>query len=584
MVSSINEAHERNERTNHEMKNRLRDLKAAETELHTLSMERERMMEEMELMKSRVREMMLEKLSAERKMSEAIARNTRNEVPLPLFSFLTAKQSTIDNWKLRAERAELELGRKERIVQEQQVLISDLKAKRAESDRQRLLLLEKAASPGAISTPLSREEKREEEMELIQLRQVKEILEKELNALKKSLKSQREINAEQLSEIKKLHEEMNVLKKQKDLFQMDLMKQQTSRTEHQLSELRKDISETTLNWEITEQNNQRFQDIAEKYQEMVSREQEKVVLLETQNQLLEERMEMMKQELSIFRSLDIYEATVTSEMRRYHERKSKSRSSPTSPPQFSPLRGKAIEDPVSSDDDDETDFHQRFQLHPSPAASVPSSSFSSSHQLNPTRITWRSEMKGEEESSSSPRQQRQQHQGRYDEELGPQLAMHDMIQSPLPSSHSSLPPRSRFPLSNTSSSSSSAVGTSRSGYTFSSRPAHLFQDSKQLTPSMIKLTGVSSKEDTKQSMSTERVQVRERETISLKPMAAPSLLSRQGLRSGDGRKDFSVGSHRGATGESSSHQPRTLQVGGTPHQGRPSKDEFERAKKLLSKR
>jgi cell division protein FtsB len=84
VVSSINEAHERNERTNHEMNNRLRDLKAAETELHNLSVERERMVEEVELMKSRVREMMLEKLSAERKMSEAIARNTRNEV-LPFF-------------------------------------------------------------------------------------------------------------------------------------------------------------------------------------------------------------------------------------------------------------------------------------------------------------------------------------------------------------------------------------------------------------------------------------------------------------------------------------------------------------------
>lgn len=62
------------------MNNRLRDLKAAEAEVHNLTIEKERIIEEMEAMKSRVREMMLEKLSAERKMSEAIARNTRNEV------------------------------------------------------------------------------------------------------------------------------------------------------------------------------------------------------------------------------------------------------------------------------------------------------------------------------------------------------------------------------------------------------------------------------------------------------------------------------------------------------------------------
>ena len=80
VVSCISEAHERNERTIHEMNNRLRDLKVAESELHRLTIERDNLLNEMEGMKSRVREMMIEKLSAERKMSEAIARNTRNEV------------------------------------------------------------------------------------------------------------------------------------------------------------------------------------------------------------------------------------------------------------------------------------------------------------------------------------------------------------------------------------------------------------------------------------------------------------------------------------------------------------------------
>jgi hypothetical protein len=484
-------------------------------------------------------------------------------------------------------------------VQEQQVLISDLKAKRAESDRQRLLLLEKAASHGAISLPLSREEKREEEMELIQLRQVREILEKELNALKKSLKSQRDINTEQLSEIKKLHEEMSVLKKQKDLFQMDLMKQQTSRTEHQLSELRKDISETTLNWEITEQTNQRFQEIAERYQEIVSREQEKVVLLETQNQLLEERMEMMKQELSIFRSLDIYEATVTSEMRRYHERKSSGSrsSSPTALPRSGAGTERAAKELLSSDDDEDEEFHGRFHFnrssHPAPAP-VPTSSFSSSlpsHQQPPPSLaTWRSEMKGDEDSLSSPRQQQQrQHRGgREDEELGPQLALQDMAHSP--ALHSSLSTSSRhslpIPTNNSSSaSSSSAMATSRSAYSFSSRQAHLFQDSKQLTPSMTRGL-VKGRAD----LPPERAQPRERESLSWKPVAAPSLLSGQGTRDGD-RKE-TLGSHRGATGESASSSRQgpapSLRAGpgrgGSLHPGRPSKDEFERAKRLLSKR
>jgi hypothetical protein len=85
------------------MNNRLRDLKTAEAEVHTLSTEREHMVEEMELMKSRVREMMLEKLSAERKMSEAIARNTRNEVRTSDCSSLHSLPSAEHHRQLEAQ-------------------------------------------------------------------------------------------------------------------------------------------------------------------------------------------------------------------------------------------------------------------------------------------------------------------------------------------------------------------------------------------------------------------------------------------------------------------------------------------------
>jgi hypothetical protein len=633
VVSSINEAHERNERTNHEMNNRLRDLKAAETALHNLSVERERMTEEMELMKARVREMMLEKLSAERKMSEAIARNTRNE-------------STIDNWKLRAEKAELELGRKERVAQEQQLLISDLKAKRAESDRQRLLLLERSAASGGtqgLSQSQSREERREEEMELVQLRQMKEILEKELSALKRSVRSQRESNVEQQSEIKRLHEELSVLKKQRDLFQMDLLKQQTSRTELQLSELRKDISETTLSWEATEQSKAQFQEIAERYGELVRREQEKVVLLETQNQLLEERMEMMKQELSIFRSLDIYEATVSSEMRRYHENNSNSNSSrggnPTALSQQQ-LKHRSVsafatgDKELLSSDEEEEEFHGRFQFnrssHPSPApAPVPSStSASASASLSVPLATWRNERKAEEDEESPRRMKQQQQQQRQqrgreggegrddEEEIGPQLALKDMALSPsqllplprdMAQTHYALPANSSSGRHSSSSSSSSApslLASSRGGYT--SRQAHLFQDSKQLTPSMTRLPAPPPPPQT-QASHRDQDRVNQRETL-WKPAAQPSLLSRQGAgaaRSSSVLAGFSSStnsgssSHRGSTGESSaalaspSSSSRnsgsaSLRTGGAAglmtQQGRPSKDEFERAKRLLSKR
>jgi hypothetical protein len=593
VVSSINDAHERNERTNHEMNNRLRDLKTAEAEVYSLTSERERMAEEMELMKSRVREMMLEKLSAERKMSEAIARNTRNEViilhiarsSLPPFLFLL--QSTIDNWKLRAEKAELELGRKERAVQEQQVMITDLKAKRAESDRQRLLLLEKNAGVAPSSPHQSREDRREEELELIQLRQVKEILEKELGSLKKSLKAQRETNAEQLAEIKRLHEEVGVLKRQKDLFQMDLMKQQSSRTEYQLNELRKDISETTLNWEITEQHQQKFQGLAERYQELIRREQDKVVLLETQNRLLEERMATMSQELSIFRSLDIYEATVSTEMKRYHESKSPLTLRRPEREVTGRKEEKIASAVVSSDEDDDEDYHERVRGSWTGTRSLSSPQSASSDREPPSRgsqtlrgkgarnppplVSWKSEMKGEDS-----------HNARNEEdEVGPGLAMQDMTPSP------SLATAYNFP-----------------------RRALPTPDSKQLTPSLSRLT---EERERVSSTRTQAFGLKQRDSADTLSWMHQTSSSRQGVA---GRREQEGGTGRVSesafTSRSLGHDKVTLsartsivaaehpasrsstaaaasprpspRLGGLTPSARPSKDEFERAKRLLSKR
>lgn len=417
-------------------------------------------------------------------------------------------------------------------------------------------------------------------MELIQLRQIKEILEKELSTLKKSLKSQKDHNNEQLLEIKKLHEEMALLKKQKELFQMDLLQQQSTRTEHQLNELRKDISETTLNWEITEQNNQRYQEIASKYQELIRREQEKVVLLETQNHLLEERMEMMKQELSIFRSLDIYEATIASEMRKYHESKS-----PSTIKQTVVLRhekkGRSYQSAdrlLSSDEEEDDSYHHSNPLPaPVPMTATPTARPSPTSRSIGSRLesrnvpstTWHSEMKGDDDD---------------EEEVGPELILQDISQSP--------PVESR-------------VHSLRSSAVQSTLP----QDSKQITPSLTRNMGADSRDHFSSAPASSRDNAH-RSGFAWKPSPAPSLLNRQS----DSRKEISARvsktdnvllssreerNHKylssASTGPldrgevpaistSPASRPTALRAGGLLHSSRPSKDEFERAKRLLAKR
>lgn len=80
MVSSVSEAQQRNERNAHEMHICMRDLKTAESEVHALRVEREKLLEVVDESKAKAREMVLEKMGAERRLSEQIAKCARVEV------------------------------------------------------------------------------------------------------------------------------------------------------------------------------------------------------------------------------------------------------------------------------------------------------------------------------------------------------------------------------------------------------------------------------------------------------------------------------------------------------------------------
>jgi hypothetical protein len=82
VVSSVSEAQQRSERTAHEMHICMRDLKNAESELHGLRVERERLLEVVDEAKAKAREMVLEKMGAERRLSEQVAKCARVEVRL----------------------------------------------------------------------------------------------------------------------------------------------------------------------------------------------------------------------------------------------------------------------------------------------------------------------------------------------------------------------------------------------------------------------------------------------------------------------------------------------------------------------
>ena len=227
----------------------------------------------------------------------------------------------VDEYRLRAEAAELELSRSERVLQEVQQTNADLKTKRAESEKQRVLLLEKLhkASHQSSSGPQKDEERQQLELENIRLTQSREILEKELAALGKSLRSQKQINADVLEELDKMRAEVSRLKQEKNFFHRDMSLQESERTELQLQELRRELTRTVDDWKDVETTKDTLEELSGQANARLEREKEKNSLLQTQVTLLEDRLDLLSQELAVFRSLDIYHTSMDAEMRQYRK-------------------------------------------------------------------------------------------------------------------------------------------------------------------------------------------------------------------------------------------------------------------------
>jgi hypothetical protein len=238
---------------------------------------------------------------------------------ISLSSYVICAQAVLDEYRLRTEAAELELSRSERLLQEQVASVTELKAKRAESERQRMALLEKLQKALTDNAAAQGREGngRELDLEVLKLTQAKEILERELSTLTKSLRSQKQINAEQMLEIDRLRGEVDRLQQEKDFFRRDMAVHESGRTELQLQELRKELTRTVDDWKESESTRESYEQSSGEASTRLEREKEKVGLLKTQVGLLEDRLDVMSQELAVFRSLDIYHNSMDAELRSY---------------------------------------------------------------------------------------------------------------------------------------------------------------------------------------------------------------------------------------------------------------------------
>ena len=242
-MENAQEERERSDKTAHEMRKLMSDIKSSENELHSVKAELVRVRDDYDTEKVKLRQMHLEKLAAERKAAETMAAKSR----------ITANS---DNFKFRADTAELEVQRLQRSVTDMEALVVDLKNKRTESDKQRTIMLERLNKMSASNNNASREPTREAfvqmEREYQNLQQEKKTLDMELSNLQKSYKYLKTTNIEQCDVLDGLRIEIADLKQEREFFRRDISQMESSRAEKQIHELRKDLAITSAEWQSSE--------------------------------------------------------------------------------------------------------------------------------------------------------------------------------------------------------------------------------------------------------------------------------------------------------------------------------------------
>ena len=289
---SASEAAERSVKSAHDKNNILRDLRNHEIEIRNLKSELNGLKQELADEKAKHKLTHLEKLSSERKAAEFLASKSRLE-------------AIVDDLKAHGTAEVMEVERMRRQLQDYTDTIDTLRQRCTDSDKIREQNFTFASTLQQLE---SNSNSREKELlsEISLLKQVRSTQAMEIDSLTQSLDGLRKGFDAALLEIEKIREESIALKEEKERIKREMTLTESTRTEIQLSELKKDLDMTINDWRVSERDRTVKEDTVRELNAELCKERERTSLLKTQVSLLDERLRVSYQELSVFRSLDVY--------------------------------------------------------------------------------------------------------------------------------------------------------------------------------------------------------------------------------------------------------------------------------------
>eukprot|EP01038_Epipyxis_sp_PR26KG_P006650 gene6650-9129_t len=309
---SASEAVERSIKYAHEKQNILHGLSQVEADLHNVRLENQRLKDELNTMREKMRGFHSSKLTSDKKASELAGINSRLE-------------ANIEDLKQQLEIHTLDLDKSKRIHQEQHQQIIDLKLKSQEIEKykQEISSLSNKLFQSQVALQ-SNDGNYEREIESLQ--QSKLTLQNEIDSMKASIESYKQVNDHSLHEIKKLHNDIESVSIDRDKFKREATLSESIRAEAQLNDLKRDLELTVNEWKNLEKEKSSKDKINNQLTADLLKEKEKSSLLKMQIGLSEERVRVLTQELQVYRSLDIYHSSMQVELQSYrNESNSKSK-------------------------------------------------------------------------------------------------------------------------------------------------------------------------------------------------------------------------------------------------------------------
>lgn len=306
MALTASEITERNLKSTHEKQNLLQELHNAEVELHSSKLESQRLREEINSLRDKLKQFHTNKLSSDKRATELLAVNAKLE-------------ASLEDFRQQYDLMTIDLDKAKRAIQEQNILLSEARAKQTEVEKLKADL-EANLSQVTLNKQQLLQSNKKQQQDLDNMKHQQELLNQEISNLKAKYSSSLNLSNQLQSELSQLNLQNETLLQERDMVKRELAQLETQKAESQLNQLKREMEQTARDYEDYEKEKSIKDKMIQQLQLEMSKEKEKNVLFKMQISMLEERVKVLSQELSVYKSIDVYHSSMQIELQSYRNK------------------------------------------------------------------------------------------------------------------------------------------------------------------------------------------------------------------------------------------------------------------------